>query len=45
MVVTRSATYTGARLDELAQIHLQDITKTKGILSITVTDEGEAEGM
>ena len=35
------ATYTGARLGELAQIRLQDISNTRGILSITVTDEGE----
>ena len=35
------ATYTGARLGELTQLRLQDISTTSGILSITITDEGE----
>ncbi|MEH6448559.1 MAG: site-specific integrase [Oleispira sp.] len=35
------ATYTGARLGELTQLRLQDISKADGIVSISITDEGE----
>lgn len=35
------ATYTGARLGELTQLRLEDITRNEGIVSITITDDGE----
>lgn len=35
------AAYTGARLGELTQLRLEDITKDDGVLSITITDEGD----
>ena len=37
--------YTGARLGELAQLRLQDITEEDGILSISITDRGEGMGV
>jgi len=33
--------FTGARIGELMQMRLEDITESDGILSMTVTDEGE----
>ncbi len=37
--------YTGARLGELVQLRLQDVTEDNGILSISVTDEGDGMGV
>ena len=35
------AAYTGARLGELVQLRLEDITNNDGVLSINITDEGD----
>lgn len=35
------AAFTGARIGELMQMRLEDITETDGVLSMAVTDEGE----
>ncbi|MEY8241470.1 MAG: site-specific integrase [Cycloclasticus sp.] len=37
--------YTGARIGELTQLRLQDITEEDGIHSISVTNEGEGMGV
>jgi len=35
------ALYTGARLEELAQLHLEDIRKVEGVWCLDINDEGE----
>lgn len=37
------AAFTGARIGELAQLKLTDITETDGVISIQVTDEGDEQ--
>ena len=39
------AAYTGCRLNELTQLRLNDIVDVKGILCLSLTDEGEGQSL